>query len=81
MNPESCPFKENHHYRILRDYSHLNHAFHLGDHLIFTGFGYSAKEGITRYWFKNTESGETNAWHVFDSKEKESDWRQVFEEI
>jgi hypothetical protein len=81
VKAEPCPFQIDHRYKVLRDYSFLNHAFRAGNHLVFTSFAYSPKEGVTRYWFKHVGSGETNAWHVFESEEAETDWRQTFEPV
>jgi hypothetical protein len=77
----ACPFREGQQYRVRRDYSFLNHSFRAGDSVIFKTHGYSAKEGLTRYWFKNVESDDENALHVIDADEHETDWREMFEEI
>jgi len=66
-------------YRVRRDYSFLNHAFHAGEYVIFTASGYSAHEGVTRYWFTSAESGQTNAWHQFDTDGQPADSNDLFE--
>lgn len=77
----SLPFRKGSEYRVKRDYAFLNHKLSEGESVVFSESGYSAYDGLTRYWFKNTQSGETNAWHVFDSQEKEIRWEDFFEEI
>jgi len=77
----SNPFREGYGYKVRRDYLFLNHKFTTGDRVTFSGFAYAPKEGVTRFWFKNLESGETNAWHVFDGEESAKSWADFFEEI
>ena len=77
----SCPFREGERFRVRRDYSFLNHAFHAGEEVIFRSAAYSAKEGITRYWFQSIRSGDTNIWHAFDDQTTEADLHETFERI
>jgi hypothetical protein len=66
---QDWPFREAYEYRIKRDYSFLNHRLKAGNRLIFTGAAYAPHVVVTRYWFKSVNSGETNAWHIFDNRE------------
>jgi len=82
MSNSSCPFEQGKHYRVLQDISFQNHCFQKGADVIFKDFAYDFRAGITRYWFENTENGELNAWHVFDSAAGELQlWRTHFAEI
>jgi hypothetical protein len=74
----SCPFDEGRRYRVKRDYSFLNHEFRAGEFVVFTSFGYSPKEGVTRYWFTSESDGDQNVWHVFAGNER-TDWHDMFE--
>ena len=78
---EKCPFREACKYRVKRDYSFFNHKFNSGEFVVFMAFGYSPKEGVTRYWFKKIDSEETNAWHVSDNQKADFHWMDLFEEI
>jgi hypothetical protein len=75
----SCPFQEGQIYRVRRDYSYLNHVFHAGEEVVFRGFAYSPKEGVTRYSFRSVASGETNVWHFFDDQTTEANLHETFQ--
>ncbi len=66
-------------YRVTRDYTFLNHSFNAGEQVVFAASGYSPHEGVTRYWFTSSESGQSNAWHHFDSDEKTATSNDLFE--
>lgn len=74
-------FQEGQRCRVSRDYAYLNHAFRAGDEVIFTTCAYSAKEGLTRYWFRNVVSEEINAYHAFDDHNSEAELHKTFEAI
>jgi hypothetical protein len=77
----NIPFRDGCEYRVRRDYSFLNHNFRAGERVKFSASAYAPKDGVTRYWFKSLESGETNAWHVFDNEVGETALSDLFEEI
>ena len=81
MQDLSCPFREGQRYRVRRDYSFLNHSFRAGEIVTFSSFGYDAKSGVMRYWFKRADSEEINVWHVFDNQKQEIQWYEMFDEI
>ena len=64
-----------------RDYSHLSHVLHAGEEVVFISQAYSPKEGVTRFWFRNVATGDTNVWHAFDDQTTEADLNATFEAI
>jgi len=79
---EACPFDVDRRYRVKHDIEFLNHVLRQGDIVVFIGHGHEIKLGIHRFYFRNPQSGEENAWHVFDDDDtKEEDWTQHFEMI
>jgi hypothetical protein len=74
-----CPFEIGKSYLVLQEISFLNHHFKRGSVVIFKAHGYDFKQGVTRYWFSNTDGNESNAWHVFDNDRKPiNDWQTYF---
>ena len=68
-------------YRVKRDYVHLNHAFRSGEEVVFNTSAYSAKEGVTRFWFRSLTSNDINVWHAFDGDATAEDFHATFELI
>jgi len=68
-------------YRVKRDYIHLNHSFRRGEEILFSTSAYSAKEGVTRYWFQSLASNDINVWHAFDGDATAEDFHATFELI
>jgi hypothetical protein len=68
-------------YRVKRDYIHSNHFFHKGEEVVFNTCAYSAKEGVTRYWFQSLTSNDINVWHAFDGDAAADDFHATFELI
>jgi hypothetical protein len=77
---EGCPFETGRRYAVKHDMTFLNHGFRQGEIVEFTGHGHELKLGIHRFYFKNRETSDENAWHVFDDDDtNEEDWIQHFE--
>lgn len=81
MRDLSCPFREGQRYRVRHEYVHLNHCFYAGEIVTFRTYGYDAKGGVMRYWFKRADSEEINVWHVFDNQKQEIPSYEMFDEI
>ena len=79
--PHTCPFRKGRAYRVIRDDAFLNHRFTSGEEVVFTDSSYTPYDGATRYWFTSVVTGETNAWHVFDSGGPQIRLTDLFEEI
>jgi hypothetical protein len=79
MEQVKFPFEPGQRYRVRSDYKFLNHSFRAGEIVVFKAFGYSVKEGLTRYWFTRDDDSETNAWHVDDEQRQEIHWHDMFE--
>ena len=77
---ESCPFQIGKKYHIRRGCSCLNPVFRQGEDVVFSSHAYSPQEGVTRYWFRCIQSGETNIWHLADGDLADG-WSEVFEAI
>jgi len=73
--------QEGQRYRVKRDYVHLNHVFRRGEEVIYNTSAYSAKEGVTRYWFHSLASDDINVWHAFDGETLAEDFHATFELI
>ena len=75
-----CPFIVGQRYLVLRRIQFLNHLLKEGDIVDFVSEGYDAKGGVTRYAFKDSVTGEQNAWHVWDDDpEPIEQWSNLFE--
>lgn len=61
------PFEVGRKYRVKTQISYLGHDFRAGGSVEFTGDSYDAKQGLILFWFKDCESGDTKAWHVWDN--------------
>lgn len=79
FKPE-CPFQEGQMYRVKRQISYLNHVLQQGQIVKFNTCAYDPPNGVTRFWFQNIDSEESNAWHVFDNAAPASQtWQDFFE--
>lgn len=75
----STPFEVGRKYRIQLPISYLGHNFNEGAFVEFTGDSYDAKQGLIRFWFKDCESGDAKAWHVWDGGPKATEiWHKHF---
>jgi hypothetical protein len=81
MQDLSCPFREGRRYLVRLDYSFLNHCLRAGEVVVFRTHGYSAKEGVMRYWFRKADSDEMNAWHIFGNQKQTIQWYEMFDEL
>jgi hypothetical protein len=82
MSSRTCPFESGKQYLVLKDIEFLNHRFIRGSTVSFQTDAYDAHQGVTRYWFKNVDSDETNIWHVFDDDPDLSEtWQQFFKPL
>jgi hypothetical protein len=77
----SIMVQEGQRYRVKRDYIHANHSFRSGEEVVFKTSAYSAKEGVTRYWFQSLASNDINVWHAFDGDAAAEDFNATFELI
>jgi len=82
MNFKNCPFQVGHRYKAKQNMTFLNHILRSGEVLVFVGHAYDPHGGVTRFTFKNPETGEMNAWHVFDDDAiRENEWILFFEAV
>lgn len=76
-----CPFQVGQRFRVRHDYSFLNHVFRAGEEVVFNDCAYDAKAGVTRYWFRRVESGDTTVWHFFDDQTPEAVLHDMFQPL
>ena len=75
-----CPFTVGQCYRAKERLAYLNHIIPAGNRVVFVNRAYDQKLGVARFNFKNVETGEINAWHVWDDNHSDmANWLMYFE--
>jgi hypothetical protein len=73
------PFEKGATYRIKKDISELGHTFVIGEEVEFIEDSYDPKLGVIRFWFKNTVTGDSKAWHAWEDQMQVLDaWKESF---
>ena len=82
MSWYTVPFSVGSRYSVKKATAFLGHDFNVGDIVEFTTHSYDAKQGLIRFWFKDTTSGRDIAWHVWDNgPPADSSWSEYFDRL
>jgi hypothetical protein len=73
------PFEKGRVYRVKKDISELGHTFASGENVEFVEDSCDPKQGVIRFWFKNSTTEDLKAWHVWEDQMAVLDaWKDSF---
>jgi hypothetical protein len=79
MSWYSSPIEKGRIYRAKKYISELGHTFTVGEDVEFSGDSHDSENGVLRFWFKNTVTGDVKVWHVWENHKAVLDaWQDYF---
>jgi len=73
------PFEKGRVYRAKKDIAEFGHTFATGEDVEFVEDSYDPKQGVIRFWFKNTTTADLKAWHVWEDRVADFEaWKDYF---
>jgi len=75
-----CPFIVGKRYRVRHTFAALRDSFVADEVLLFDSFAWSRYDGITGYFFRQSERESLRVWDIADDKDILV-WKDLFEEL